>query len=82
VAHHEDRKANIRYSWHLMKYMIDRKDLVRYVRSALRRSRVVALIVPRQCGKTTLAQQLLDVDSQNYFDLEDPSSLAVKVAHR
>jgi len=66
----------------LMKYMIDRKDLVRYVRSALRRSRVVALIVPRQCGKTTLAQQLSDVDSQNYFDLEDPSSLAVKVAHR
>jgi hypothetical protein len=58
-----------------MKYMIDRKDLVRHVRSALRRSRVVALIGPRQCGKTTLAQQLLDADSPNYFDLEDPSSL-------
>ena len=55
--------------------MIDRKDLMRHVRSALRRSRVVALIGPRQCGKTTLAQQLLDADSQNYFDLEDPSSL-------
>jgi hypothetical protein len=58
-----------------MKYMIDRKHLVRHVRSALRRSRVVALIGPRQCGKTTLAQQLLDADSPNYFDLEDPSSL-------
>ena len=55
--------------------MLDRKDLVHNVRLALRRSRVVALIGPRQCGKTTLAQQLLDADSPNYFDLEDPSSL-------
>ena len=60
----------------IMKCMIDRKDLVRLVRSALRRSRVVALIGPRQCGKTTLAQQFLDSDSPKYFDLEDPSSLA------
>ena len=59
----------------IMKSMIDRKDLSRHVRSALRRTRVVALIGPRQCGKTTLAQQLLDADSPNYFDLEDPSSL-------
>jgi predicted AAA+ superfamily ATPase len=58
-----------------MKYMIDRKDLVHNVRLALRRSRVVALIGPRQCGKTTLVQRLLDADSPNYFDLEDPSSL-------
>jgi uncharacterized protein len=56
--------------------MIDRKNLSRHVRSALRRSRVVALIGPRQCGKTTLAQQLLNADSPNYFDLEDPSSLS------
>lgn len=43
---------------------------------ALRRSRVVALIGPRQCGKTTLARQFLPPDSVNYFDLEDPASLA------
>ncbi len=55
--------------------MVDRKDLVRHVRSALRRSRVVALIGPRQCGKTTLAEQLIEADSPNYFDLEDPTSL-------
>ncbi len=55
--------------------MIDRKDLVHNVRLALRRSRVVALIGPRQCGKTTLVQRLLDADSTNHFDLEDPSSL-------
>jgi predicted AAA+ superfamily ATPase len=56
--------------------MIDRKDLLHHVRSALRRSRVVALVGPRQCGKTTLSQRLLDADSPKYFDLEDPSSLA------
>lgn len=56
--------------------MIERRDLLRQVHSALRRSRVVALIGPRQCGKTTLAQQFLDSDSPNYFDLEEPSSLA------
>jgi len=36
----------------------------------------VALLGPRQCGKTTLASQLLSPDSPNYFDLEDPTSLA------
>ena len=49
---------------------------VALVRAALRRSRVVALLGPRQCGKTTLARQFLPVDSLNYFDLEDPRSLA------
>jgi len=37
---------------------------------------VVVLTGPRQCGKTTLARELLDEDSVNYFDLEDPASLA------
>lgn len=59
-----------------MKRMIERKDLVRRLQSALRRSRVVTLTGPRQCGKTTLARQLVEADSPNYFDLEDPTSLA------
>ena len=42
------------------------------VEQALRRSPVG----PRQCGKTTLARQLVSADSPNYFDLEDPVSLA------
>src|ERR1043166_2675693 len=46
------------------------------VRAALRRSRIVALLGPRQCGKTTLARQLVPADSLNYFDLEDPQSVA------
>lgn len=56
--------------------MIDRQTDVRLVRTALRRSRVVALLGPRQCGKTTLARQFVPADSLNYFDLEDPQSVA------
>lgn len=37
------------------------------------RSRVVALLGPRQCGKTTLARQLVKPSSPSYFDLEDPA---------
>ena len=46
------------------------------IRAALRRSRVVALLGPRQCGKTTLARQFVTSNSLNYFDLEDPQSVA------
>ena len=46
------------------------------VTRALGRSPVVAIVGPRQCGKTTLARQLVSADSANYFDLEDPLSLA------
>jgi len=56
--------------------MIDRQTDIRLVRTALRRSRVVALLGPRQCGKTTLARQFVAVDSVNFFDLEDPQSVA------
>ena len=56
--------------------MIERPQLLNQIRQALRRSRVVALIGPRQCGKTTLARQIEPADSANYFDLEDPASLA------
>jgi len=56
--------------------MIDRKADVALVRAALRRSRVVALLGPRQCGKTTLARKFVSPDSLNYFDLEEPQSLA------
>lgn len=56
--------------------MIQRPHLVKRIRTALRRSRVVELMGPRQCGKTTLARQFLDPRSENYFDLEDPDHLA------
>ena len=56
--------------------MIPRQALEKSLRLALRRSRVVALVGPRQVGKTTLARRLVDVRSRNYFDLEDSEDLA------
>lgn len=56
--------------------MIDRPELKLLIQNALERNRVVVLIGPRQCGKTTLARQFVSPDSINYFDLEDPISLA------
>jgi len=56
--------------------MIDRSADRQAIRSALKRSRIVALLGPRQCGKTTLAREFVAADSLNYFDLEDPASLA------
>ena len=52
--------------------MLNRPALEAEVRAALARSPSVALIGPRQVGKTTLARSLLGADSANYFDLEDP----------
>ena len=56
--------------------MIPRPALRSRIRAALRRSRVVALVGPRQCGKTTLAREIVQTGKANYFDLEDPASLA------
>lgn len=56
--------------------MIDRASDRSVVSRAVKRSRVVALLGPRQCGKTTLAREFVRVDSPNYFDLEDPAGLA------
>lgn len=56
--------------------MIDRAIDRGQVSRALKRSRIVALLGPRQCGKTTLAREFVPADSPNYFDLEDPTGLA------
>lgn len=56
--------------------MIDRANLLKTIRHALSQTPVVVLTGPRQCGKTTLARQLLSENSINYFDLEDPVGLA------
>ena len=56
--------------------MIARTTDSQAIRTALKRSRVVGLLGPRQCGKTTLAREFVQPDSLNYFDLESPASLA------
>jgi predicted AAA+ superfamily ATPase len=55
--------------------MIARDRLLRRIRGALRHNPAVALLGPRQCGKTTLARMLVEPGSANYFDLEDAASL-------
>ena len=56
--------------------MIERQRRLAEVRAALKRSRVTAIVGPRQAGKTTLARQIVPPDSPAYFDLENPRSLA------
>ena len=63
-------------SWFLVAIRLIPRVAQDLVTEALRRSPVVAIVGPRQCGKTTLARRLVPADSSNYFDLEDPVSLA------
>lgn len=56
--------------------MIARTLLNQTIQRKLETNRVVALIGPRQCGKTTLAREFVSPSSVNYFDLEDPLSQA------
>ncbi|MBI5193902.1 MAG: ATP-binding protein [Nitrospirae bacterium] len=55
--------------------MIQRLEIGKHIQRAIKRSRAVALVGPRQCGKTTLAREFVDSASINYFDLEDPESI-------
>jgi predicted AAA+ superfamily ATPase len=59
-----------------MSGFVERPWLEARVRSALRTNPVVALLGPRQCGKTTLAWLLGESRRSEYFDLEDPVGLA------
>lgn len=56
--------------------MITRERWKGRISRGLERRAVVVLSGPRQVGKTTLAREFLAEDSPNYFDLEDPPSLA------
>ncbi len=56
--------------------LIPRKELLDAIRRGLGRAPVVVMTGPRQCGKTTLAREILPEDAPGYFDLEDPASLA------
>lgn len=55
--------------------MIERAGIKNQLKLALKRSRSVALLGPRQCGKTTLAREFVEAGSVNYFDLEDPETI-------
>ncbi len=55
--------------------MLRRHDALSGLQAALRRAPVAALLGPRQCGKTTLARQVLPAGRAGYFDLENPLDL-------
>jgi predicted AAA+ superfamily ATPase len=54
---------------------LHRTDALQRVRVALKRSPVVALLGPRQCGKTTLARDVEEHFGGSFFDLENPRDL-------
>lgn len=53
--------------------MIGRSHPLTRIESALDRYPVVAMLGPRQCGKSTLAREICRLRSGTFFDLEDPS---------
>jgi len=55
--------------------MIERRTLLEQVEQRLGWSPVVALLGPRQVGKTTLARQFIAKRQTHYFDLENPATL-------
>jgi len=55
--------------------MIDRPSYLEKLSNALRRSPVVALLGPRQCGKTTLARIFGTERKSTHFDLESQPDL-------
>ena len=55
--------------------MIERPDLIRSVKKALRDAPAAVVLGPRQCGKTTLARVIASQRRCEYFDLEDPADL-------
>ena len=56
--------------------MINRTGLQRLLQDRLRQFPVVALVGPRQAGKTTLARALVGSRRVTTFDLERPSDMA------
>lgn len=59
---------------------MERPDFMRVIHRAFEITPTVALLGPRQCGKTTLARAYVDqwapeLPRSHYFDLEDPTDL-------
>ena len=56
--------------------MIDRPVYIDSIYHSLKSNPVVALLGPRQCGKTTLARIVASERDSEYFDLENPLDLS------
>jgi predicted AAA+ superfamily ATPase len=69
----------IRSNFKEVKMFIRREALLKEIGSSVRRSRITALLGPRQCGKTTLAKSFSGNYSKKtvYYDLESPEDSAL-----
>lgn len=56
--------------------MLPRQNQRNRVLTALKRSKIAAITGPRQCGKTTLARQIMETTPATYLDLESPQDAA------
>jgi hypothetical protein len=56
--------------------MIDRSDMRTSILKGIENSPGVALLGPRQCGKTTLAREVAQQLGGRIFDLENPEDAA------
>ncbi len=56
--------------------MLKRSHLLSRLCASVKAHRAVALLGPRQCGKTTLARRLIKGSRATYFNLENPVDLA------
>ena len=69
----------------IYKDTMDRKHYIKRIQKAFKIHPIVALLGPRQCGKTTLAHDYIhheyrSIKTRNYFDLEKNTDLA-RLAH-
>ena len=56
--------------------MIQREQYRQHIYKALSRSRITALLGPRQCGKTTLARLINEERGGDFLDMESPADLS------
>lgn len=56
--------------------MIERRDYLNTLKTALSRSKIAAILGPRQSGKTTLAKEYAKDNPCAFFDMESPSDEA------
>lgn len=69
-------KCMFRFSW----CFVNRDHYLKQIEYLFSINRIVTLLGPRQCGKTTIAKkfcgQIADFPKINYFDLENPEDLS------
>ncbi len=60
----------------LITYCMERLDFIQRISASFEVHPIVAILGPRQCGKTTIARRFAEhkaIKPENYFDLEDLS---------